>query len=545
MNVNLVNISMLTMLAPVFNTELCVAQDSRPNVILILCDDMGYSDIGCYGGEINTPNLDSLASNGIRFTQFYNAGRSCPSRASLLTGLYPHQAGIGHMTHKVYQGPVYQGFLNEKCITLAELMRDAGYSTGISGKWHVGTENEAWPYNRGFDEVFAIHNWVDSYYRVLEDCEIYKDSSIYMGETPKDVILKTKDGKDWYTTDVFTDKAIDFIERHSRDEKPFFLYTAYNAPHWPLEAHDSIVNKYLGKYSEGWKNLIIEKTERMKKMGIIPYSTNIGWQEMVDWETLSEDDKLNTEFRRAIYAAQVEILDYNVGRIIQSLKENNVYDNTVIIFLSDNGCSAEPETENFGYSWKENRISNYQEWKRNSGREGSSQGVMWSIASNAPFRKYKKFIHEGGISTPLILSYPKYKKQNGSLVRTPSFLPDIMATCVDIANTVYPDKYKGRSILPSDGRSIFPALLGEQLTEHKQICWEHEGHAGIRMGKWKLVTENINKNNWELYDMDKDRTETIDLSTNYPQIKEQLKKEWDNWANKVGVFPKNKIIRSK
>lgn len=519
--------------------------EGKPNILLILCDDMGYSDIACYGGEIPTPNLDKLADNGVRFTQFYNAGRSCPSRASLLTGLSPHESGVGHMTHKVYQGEPYQGFLNERCVTIAEVLREAGYVTGISGKWHVGTEEEAWPYHRGFDEVYAIHNWVDSYYRILQGCEIYKNDRILIGQTPNDLVLKTDKGQDWYTTDVFTDKSIEFIEKNAKSENPFFLYTAYNAPHWPLEAHDSIIKKHVGKYTQGWKELIKEKTERMKQMGIISEGCQIGWQDMLDWESLSDDDRKNTGFRRAIYAAQVEILDSNIGRLIQSLKDNGVYENTLIIFLSDNGCSAEPETENMGYSWKENRLENYQEWKRNSGRAGASQGLMWSIVSNAPFRKYKKFIHEGGIATPLIISFPASKGLKGTLNHTPGYLPDIMATCIDIAQTTYPALFHGRKITPFHGRSLYPALENQSLKEHKQMCWEHEGHAGIRVGNWKLVTERIENAQWELYDLSKDRTETQDLGDRYPEKAVELKRAWDDWADKVGIFPKDKIVRKK
>lgn len=510
----------------------------QPNVLLILADDMGYSDIGCYGGEMTTPNLDSLAMNGIRFTQFYNTARSCPSRASLMTGLHPAQTGIGHMTHKVYQGKNYQGYLNDECTTLAEVASSAGYATAISGKWHMGTEEPAWPVHRGFQQVYAIHNWVDSYWRVLDGCEIYQQDTIVQPAVSKEVILKRDNGEDFYTTDVFTDKAIEQIDRSLREnpDKPFFSYLAFNAPHWPLEAHDSIIAKHLGEYDKGWNDLIVRKTAKMKELGIIDSDTAIGWQEMVDWESLSDDDKENSSFRRAIYAAQIEIMDYNVGRMVQFLKEKGVFDNTIIIFLSDNGCSAEPENQPMGYCFGKNRKSNYNEWKRNSARVGASQGKMWAIASNAPFRYYKKFLHEGGISTPLIISYPDGVKNPGSFVRTPCYLPDIMATFLDFMHADYPQDEK---IHACEGRSLMPAVYGHKLSEHKIMCWEHEGHGAIRMGKWKLVTTDVmNDDSWELYDLSEGRSEIFNRAIDHPEKVREMLAEWKDWAARTGVLPR-------
>ena len=528
-------------------TMSCFGQEmvKRPNVILILADDMGYSDIGCYGGEMRTPNLDRLAQEGIRFTQFYNTARSCPSRASLLTGLHPAQTGIGHMTHKVYQGKNYQGYLNDECVTLAEVVSDAGYSTAISGKWHVGTEEEAWPFHRGFQQVYAIHNWVDSYWRVLPGCEVYQQDTVVQPAVGRDRVLKTGDGRDWYTTDVFTDKAIEQIER-SLDEdpdKPFFTYLAYNAPHWPLEAPDSIIAKYVGRYDAGWKDLIESKTARMKELGIIDRSTRIAWQKMLDWDQLSEDDRENSSFRRAIYAAQIEVLDYNIGRVIQFLKDKGIYDDTIIMFLSDNGCSAEPESEDLGYSWENNRKSNYGEWKRNSGRAGASQGKMWAIASNAPFRYYKRFTHEGGLSTPFIISYPAAMRTPGAIVSTPCYLPDVMATFLDFAHAGYPDDAR---IHRCEGRSLMPAVYGRRLKEHKVMCWEHEGHGAIRMGDWKLVTANIYKDtSWELYDLSKDRSETTNRAADKPDKVKEMLDIWKQWASDTGVLPRERIVRKR
>lgn len=514
------------------------SDNNRPNILLILCDDMGYSDIGCYGSEINTPNLDQLASEGIRFTQFYNTARSCPSRASLMTGLHPHETGIGHMTGGGSKKEAYQGFLNDKCITLAEVLGASGYTTNMSGKWHMGTEEVAWPYHRGFQNVYAIHNWVDSYWRVLRGCEVYRNDKLYLSANPPEEITYRENGSNWYTTDVFTDEALKQIESSVAQNKPFFSYVAYNAPHWPLEAHDSIVDKYIGKYSNGWEPVMNARLKRLKDMGIIDKNISIGKQDMVDWNTLSADDRENLDFRRAIYAAQVEILDFNIGRLVAKLKEQGVYENTVIVFLSDNGCSAEPEDVPFGYSWEKDRKANYQEWKRISARTGASQGKMWSIASDTPFRMYKKFIHEGGISTPFIISYPSQVKKAGRLEKTPCYLPDIMATFVDLAGANYPTEFNGHEVRAMRGRSIVPVIKARKLTPHKIMTWEHEGHGGIRMGDWKLVTEDIMSDEWELYNMKVDRTEMNDLSSKNPKKAQELKAVWDKWAREIQVLPK-------
>ena len=526
-----------SVLIPFTALSLCGFSKQKPNIIIILADDMGYSDIGCYGGEIETPNLDQLAKEGVRFTQFYNAARCCPSRASLLTGLYPAQAGIGHMNYKVYQEKPYQGYLNENCVTLADVMKSAGYATNMAGKWHVGTEVEAWPSNRGFERFWGIHNWVDSYYKVLEGCEIYQDGKLIM-EASKNRPKADFGRKDWYTTDVFTDKSIEYIDASLKENKPFFLYTAYNAPHWPLEAPDSTITKYIDRYKKGWSALIQEKTARMKKMGLIDNDLIIPDQEILNWNSLPDSIKLDAEFRRAIYAAQIDNMDYNIGRIIKHLKEKGIYENTVIIFLSDNGCCAEPETEQLGYKGGKNTRWNYADWKYNSSRDGASQGIYWCMASNTPFRMYKKYIHEGGIATPFIISYPAEMKKKGRLEKTPGFLPDIMATCIELSGAIYPTTFNGHAITPHCGSSLAPAIYNQKLSGQEFMCWEHENHGGIRQGDWKLVTLKIDNPIWELYNLKNDRSETKNLAAKYPEKVNELKALWDKWAYNTGVLPR-------
>lgn len=517
------------------------SEEQKPNILVILADDLGYSDIGCYGGEMSTPNLDSLGRNGIMFTRFYNAARSCPSRASLLTGLYPHQTGIGHMTHKVYQGEVYQGYLNNSCVTIPEILDSKGYSTNMTGKWHVGTEEISWPSARGFEHFFGIHSWVDSYYNVLKECEVYEDGEVVLPEQNRPE-NKSNPATDWYTTDIFTDKALEYIDQSLAEKRPFFLYTAYNAPHWPLEAHDSVIAKYKGRYSRGWNTLIREKSERMKQMGLIPPETQIPDQDLDDWEKLPDSVKLDSEFRREIYAAQIEIMDYNIGRLVNHLKNKGVFENTIIIFLSDNGCSAEPETEPYGYSWDKNKKANYQEWKYNSGREGASQGLFWAVASNAPFRLYKKFIHEGGIATPMIVSWPAGIKDPGRLVTQPAHITDIMPTLIEIAGADYPGEFNGNQIIPLPGTSFLCAIKNEDFSRENPIFWEHENHAGARDGNRKIVTlDYTDPQKWELYDLEADPTELNNIAASQPELLNKMISDWKRWSQEVKLEPKTRI----
>lgn len=510
----------------------------KPNILLIMADDMGYSDIGCFGGEINTPNIDRLAGNGVRFTQFYNAARCCPTRASLMTGLYPHECGIGHMTGR-NNGPGYQGYLNDACVTIPEVLNEAGYSTAMTGKWHAGTLRKSWPENRGFQHFYGIHNWVDSYFKVLEDCEIFENGSVVIPETTDPGTYDTGAGREWYTTDVFTNKAIEQISEALDRGKPFFQYVAYNAPHWPLEAHDHIIQKYLDMYEGGYETLRQSKYRAMREMGLVSSAWKLPEPVTPGWDTLTDLEKRDTRFRRAIYAAQIEILDQNIGRIVDHLERRNVLDNTLILFLSDNGCSAEPETNWLGYRWGVNTRDNYQKWRKNSGRQGASQGMAWALTSNAPYQKYKKFTHEGGISTPLVVHWPDGIRNAGSMNASPGHIVDIMATCLDVAGAVYPEERNGVQIRKLRGRSLTKSLGGERGPEQRQLFWEHEGHAAIRRGAWKLVSTDYSiEDNWELYDMDNDRTEVHDLASQHPQIRAELLELWMETASETGVLPK-------
>ena len=514
-------------------------KEKRPNILLILADDMGYSDIGCYGGEISTPNLDALAENGIRFTDFYNAARCCPTRASLMTGLYPHECGIGHMTH-ISNGPGYLGILNDSCVTIPEVLAAAGYSTGISGKWHAGTVKKSWPGNRGFQQSYVIHNWVDSYFKVLEGCEIFKNGKVVIPATKDPGNYEPQpDGKEWYTTDVFTSKAIEHIDLALAEGKPFFEYLAYNAPHWPLEAHDDAIEKYLDMYSEGYEKLRHSKYKKMQEMGLVLPDWDLPEQDTPDWDTLPDSVKADLQFMRAIYSAQIDIMDENIGRLVKHLEEKGELGNTLIFFLSDNGCSAEPMGEDFGWQWGKNTRKNYLEWRKKSGRAGTSQGRVWAVASNTPFRKYKRYSHEGGIATPLIVHWPKGIKKKGTLDRKPGHLVDIMATCLEVSGANYPESRNGVPVIPLRGISLMDSFRGESREGHEFIFWEHEGHGAIRKGNWKFVSDNpLDDSLWELYNLKSDRTETNNLAGKKPELVNELKVLWEKTAYETKVWPK-------
>lgn len=504
---------------------------SRPNILLIMADDMGYSDIGCYGGEIPTPNLDRLATEGLRFTRFYNAARCCPTRASLLTGLYPHEAGIGRMVYR-NDGPGYSGRLNERCVTLAEVLQSAGYRTSMAGKWHVGHQPGVRPTDRGFDRFYGIHRHVDSYYRVLKGCTVYLDDEEVIPET-EDPTNHLRPDQDWYTTDVFTDYALSFIEEAADSGGPFFHYLAYNAPHFPLEAPTDDIERFRGRYMDGWDVLREEKFERMLVAGIIPETAELSPPENVPWNGLSEDDRRNLDFRRAIYAAQIARMDRNIGRLLDRLEQRGILDETLILFLSDNGCSA--EVGMFGMNWDENRIENWDEW-REKGGWSVSQGRAWANASNAPFRLFKKWVHEGGIATPLIARGPGVPARGG-LTHEVGHVIDVMATCCEVAGASYPSEFAGRQIRPLRGQSLVPVLNGRSRLGHEALYWEHLRHAAIRTGRWKLVSRDDERLRWELYDLDADRTELVDVSSFAPNRVSDMRAQWQAWAEETNVLP--------
>ena len=493
----------------------------RPNIVLIMADDMGYSDIGCYGGEVNTPNLDRLAAGGLRFTQFYNAARCCPTRASLLTGLYPHQAGIGHMVgNRGY--PAYQGYLNKRCVTIAETLKTAGYNTLMSGKWHVGEKRPHWPVDRGFDKYYGIVSGGANYFDITKAKAPGVKRTMAIGDKP----FIPKPGK-FYMTDAFSENAVKFIESHGGSKEPFFLYLAYTAPHWPLHAWPEDIAKYKGKYLKGWDKLREERHERMIKMGLVSKKWKMTPRDSATWPWVEEKNKELLDLKMAVYAAQIERMDWGIGKVLEKIKDIGAEENTLVLFLADNGGCAEGGP--IGFDNRKNGLP--------PGGVDSymSYGLSWANASNTPFRRYKHWVHEGGIATPLIAYWPAVIKRRNTITHQSGHIIDIMATCLDVAGVEYPKTYQGRELIRLEGRSLVPIFAGKKRRGHEAIYWEHEGNRAVRQGKWKLVSAH--KGPWELYDLEADRTELNNLAEKYPQKVGQLKAMYESWAKRCGVRP--------
>jgi arylsulfatase A-like enzyme len=500
----------------------------RPNIIIILADDMGYSDIGCYGGEIQTPNIDRLASDGVRFTQFYNTSRCCPTRASLLTGLYPHQAGIGHMTddfaipiREKLGGPAYTPKLNDRCVTMAEALGAAGYETMMSGKWHVGNDRDAWPDRRGFDRSFCVVSGAMNYF----------GNGIQHVTGPAAMQLQL-DGELWnapedgfYSTDAFTDRALQFMGERKDPNRPFFLYLAYNAPHWPLHALPEDIAKYRGKYRGGFESIRAARLQRQIEAGLFPAGTFLPAldSETPAWDALTEDERDEWDLRMAIYAAQVDRMDQGIGRLIGALHESGAEANTLIFFLSDNGACHE-RIERGKPDAPLGTRGSYSSYRR-----------AWAQVGNTPYRLYKHWTHEGGIVTPLLIRWPASAQQKGRFIHQAGHVIDIMATALDAAQATYPVKFNERDIQPMEGQSLLPALGGEPINRKAPLFWEHEGNRAVRDGKWKLVSAFPGP--WELFDLETDRTECKDLAQKNTEIVREFAAKYDEWAQRCSVRP--------
>jgi arylsulfatase len=500
----------------------------KPNILLILADDLGFSDIGCYGGEIQTPNIDALAEGGVRFTSFYNAARCCPSRASLMTGLYPHQAHVGDMVdeyarrvRETLNTPAYSDRLNPHAPTVAEVLQLSDYKTGMAGKWHLGYRTNEWPVARGFDVSFALIEGAMNYYGygIQHKGAVTNPPMAVNGG----VFVPPKEG--FFATDAFTDSAVRFIEESAKATKPFFFYLAYNAPHWPLQARPETIARYRGKYLKlGWDRLREERYERMKRAGVIDPRWPLAPRPagVRPWDKVPPDRKAEWDTEMSVYAAQVEEMDRGVGRVIKTLKDTGCYTNTLVLFLSDNGGAAEDPNRSLPGAVLGTRES-YRGYR-----------AAGAHVSSSPFRKTKKFTHEGGISTPLILSWPAGIPQRGTLNPAVSHLIDIMPTCLDVAGAAFPGQWQGTSTVPPQGVSLAPLFKpGGAISRLLPIFWEHEGNRAVRKGDWKLVASDTEP--WELYNLREDRTEAKDLSASHPGVARELAEEYERWAQRVGA----------
>ncbi len=509
-------------------------QKERPNILLIVADDLGYSDLGCFGGEIATPQLDNLASDGIRLTRFYTTGRCCPSRASILTGLYPHRVGLGHMIRDLGQ-PGYRGRISDDAVTIAQVLQLSGYRTFMSGKWHLGTND---PTKHGFEEYFGT----------LISAQSFWDSRQYI-RLPEGREKRTYNDGEFYGTNALTDYALDFLqEARETPDKPWFLYLAYNSPHFPLQAPKSDIEKYAETYKVGWDEIRQQRLQKMKQIGILPEETVLSprsqywaWAKSDPgvnpaWTDVPEDRQLDLARRMAIFSAMVDVMDQNIGRVVSNLKKEHEMDNTLIIFISDNGACAEWDPYGFDTRTGPNNILYQGDEIEKMGGPGTyhSFGSGWANSSNTPWRLYKHYNHEGGISSPFIVHWPSGLKRKGVIDNRQSHLIDLMPTILEAAGASYPAEYNGRKTIPLAGESILPLLQGDSV-EPRILYFEHEGNRAVDDGKWKLSA--LRGKDWELYDMENDRTELNDLAEKYPSIVNRLDSLWNIWAEENYVTP--------
>jgi arylsulfatase A-like enzyme len=518
----------------------------RPNIIVVMVDDMGYSDIGCYGGEIDTPNIDRMARNGLQFSSFYNAGRCCPTRASLLTGLYPHKTGLGFMTARDYGKPGYRAGLNRECVTIAEALKPGGYGTYLAGKWHVCHDfaqdgpKHNWPLQRGFDAFYGTLIAAGSQWNPLTLAE----GNDYV--EPRG---------DFFYTEAITAKAVEYITRHPGGS-PFFLYVAHTSPHWPLHARKEVVEKYRGRFAAGWDVLRRRRHKRLIERGLLAPGTGLSARDAKTprWEDAEHREWEQSRFEA--YAAMIDHVDQGMGQITAALEKRGELGNTLILFLSDNGGDSLEhmygEIGSTGRPWAYMRYvplytrdgrpvvaGDYPGIKLGPDDTHGGYGTKWANVSNTPFRKFKKYAHEGGISTPLIAHWPAGIETKGEIRHNVGHVIDIMATCLDVAGIEYPAMREGRRMKSLDGKSLLP-LFRKDEPIHDALFWEHHGNRGVRRGRWKLVAEY--SEDWELYDMVEDRTETADLAKQHPSVVSELADLYREWAARSDVLPRDELV---
>jgi len=510
-----------------------------PNIIIIMADDLGFSDPGCFGGEIQTPNLDYLASNGIRFTQMYNCARCCPTRASLMTGKYQHRVGLARNGRN----------LDPDSPTVAEILSEKGYHTGMAGKWHLSRTKavkpkmeqlkwmahqvdyghfaplETYPCNRGFDEhwgvIWGVVNFFDPF------------SLVHNTEPITEV------PENFYMTDFITNKSIDMIDQFTADEDPFFLYVAHTAPHWPLHALPEDIEKYKDIYSGGWEKLAGDRYARMIDMGLIdaeryPLPENTSGK---SWKDCEQKEKEANHM--AAHAAMVDRLDQGVGRIIQKLREKGEFENTLIFFLADNGASPErgylPGFDRPGFT-RDGREIDYDPFAPGSELTWGYLGDAWASAANTPWRYWKKESFEGGIHTPFIAHWPEgFKGRENTFNDGMGHVMDLLPTCLELAGVEYPDEFNGKKTTYIDGKSLLPLINEEISTTHDTIFWEHSGGRALRIGKWKIAA--LKGGEWELFDLSVDRTEVNNLAEEYPGRVESMNALWSEWAKHMQGYP--------
>jgi arylsulfatase A-like enzyme len=509
----------------------------RPNIILVLADDIGFSDIGCFGGEIATPNLDRLAGQGWRLTEMHNNPRCCPSRASLLTGLYPTQAGVGCMTQD--QGtPAYQGYLNETCVTLGEVLGAAGYRTAIAGKWHVAPPRrlDQWPASRGFEESFCNYGGGTHF-----DCRRYVNGRV----------LGDSHDPHFYLTYAVTNRAVANIEKFAAGPDPFFVYAAYHAPHFPLQAPAGPIEQYRGKYAMGWDSLRVQRWEKAKARGVIDPAWDLPGPASETTRWASAVDKDWQQSRMEVYATQITLMDEGVGKIVDTVERLGIAEDTLILFLGDNGACAKNvavTAKGGGAITRDGlplEIGNSPFVRPGPSNTFESYGIDWANASNSPFRKFKVWTEEGGISTPCVAWWPGTLK-SGSTDHSLTHVMDLMPTFAELGGATYPTSHAGNEIQPVEGESFAGLLTGEVgpsgWTRKETLFWEHLGHRAARQGDWKIVANNPT-GQFLLFNMATDRTETVNVAQQFPGKLEELTTAWEAWKVRTGVRTWNRVTQ--
>lgn len=500
-------------------------ESPRPNILLILCDDLGYSDLGCYGGEIRTPHLDRLAREGMRFSQFYNCAVCVTTRSALLTGLHPRHG----------KGPR----LRTNMVTLGEVLQDAGYATALTGKWHLGTTAPHRPIDRGFAEYYGLQSGCSSFFNPAKRDPVFYNGGKYrfFAHNEKQI---TRFPKDFYATDAFTDHAIATIDRLAQGDRPFFVHLCYTAPHFPLHALPEDIRRYRGKYSAGYDALRKARFERQQRIGLFARTPRLSEvdrktgsfrydYDVTPWEKLDAATRKREEERMEVYAAMVDRMDQGIGRVLAALKKNQVADNTIVLFLSDNGGCASwpPPAREAGFVRYNHGIP------VGDPRGYEFVGKAWGWAQNAPFRRHKVWTYEGGIATPMIVRWPGVTAP-GSITHQVGHIVDFLPTLLELAGGDYPRKRNGQAILPVEGKSLTPIFRGKQRVPHASLSWALMGNRAIRQGDWKAVWGASDKR-WELYNLKEDRSETVNLASKYPRQLTALAEDWRRWSRTVGL----------
>ncbi len=507
----------------------------NPNIMIILNDDMGFSDIGCYGGEIETPNLDRLAANGLRYSQFYNTARCSPSRASLLTGLHPHQTGVGILTYN--NGPEgYAGNLNKSCVTVAEVLKANNYKTYLSGKWHVSSNltqpTDSWPLQRGFDYFFGT---------IIGAGSFYHPNTLTRGND--NIEHEAENDPSFFYTDAISNQAAAYVRQHSQEnpDAPFFQYVAYTAPHWPLHAPDQWIDKYKGRYAEGYEALRQQRLKRMQALGIVPKggSANTPMEGgLPTWEQLTEEQRQREARSMEVYAAMVDNMDHHIGRMLDYLRQSGQLDNTFVLFMSDNGADGNSPIDLPGNrEWMAKDFDNSLE---NMGRKGSyiDYGAQWAQVGATPFPFFKGFTSQGGTTVPVILSHSSLKAQAGQLNGQFFHVMDVMPTILELAGVKHPGtQFRGREVQPMQGVSMLPGLHGQAMPE-RAVGWELFGRRALRKGDWKMtwMTAPYGTAQWQLYNLAKDPVEAHDLAKQEPAKLAELTQEWEAYVQRNNVL---------